>query len=59
MSASVVLLHLPINYLSFRKTIGVVLVVVLLINMKVNVTPRRTHTHRDLGRIKIIHRPII
>jgi hypothetical protein len=30
----------------------------LKIKMKVNVTPRQTHTHRDLGRIGIIHRPI-
>ena len=30
----------------------------LKIKMKVNVTPRRTHTHRDLG-IRIIYRRII
>ena len=27
--------------------------------MKVNATLRRTHTHRDLGRIRIMHRHII
>ena len=30
----------------------------LLIKMRVDVTPVRTHAHRDLGRIRIIHKPI-